>query len=303
VTATSPSPHVRVLVRTPKVCSPCLRRDVHNDLVKRARWMVNLESAYATAPWDEWVCGDPLWHVLQHPDPRDREIVGLVAASLAYGRVASIMSSVERVLAAMDHRPYEFLMAFDARDAERFSDCVHRFHTPVAIVATLTGARRVIQKHGSLKEAFLNGWSSRHPDTTAALASFVALLRENSGPLETPELYGLRHFLACPNDGSACKRLNLYLRWMVRTGTPDTGAWPEVYPAALLMPVDVHVARIARRMRWTRLATPNLAMAREITASLRRADSRDPTRFDFVISHLGMDGLDLHLQSNPVLTS
>jgi uncharacterized protein (TIGR02757 family) len=265
--------------------------------------MQRLEAAYDEAPWDEWVAGDPLGQVRRFDDPRDREAAGFVAASLAYGRVGSICSAVERVLAAMEYRPHEFLASRGWRDVDRFAGCSHRFHTPAAIVATLRAAGVAIERHGSLRDTFLLGWSPRQSDTTEALASFVDRLRQYAGPLDDPALYATRHFLASPADGSACKRLNLFLRWMVRTGPPDCGAWPEIEPSALLIPVDVHVARIARTLGWTARVTPGLAMSREVTETLRRLDPRDPTRFDFVISHLGMDGLAGRLRPKSSLPS
>lgn len=258
-----------------------------------------LESAYATAPWDDWIRRDPVWHVRRFTDPRDQEIAGMIAAALAYGRVGSIMPSVERVLAAMDHRPFDFVTQFDPqRDTERFGACTHRFHTPCAVVAMLRAMQMGIERHGSLHEMYLAGYRPGARTTTEALVRYVDGLRgfteEEYGPWgHRKDLYGWRHFLASPDDGSACKRLNLYLRWMVRTGIPDVGAWPEVSPAQLLVPVDVHVAAIARRLGWTRRASADLKMAEEITAVLRRADPEDPTRFDFVLSHLGMERLEL----------
>lgn len=255
-----------------------------------------MEAAYEGAPWDEWVASDPLGQVRRFDDPLDQEAAGFVAASLAYGRVSSICAAVERVLSVMEYRPHAFLASRGWCDVERLAGCSHRFHTPAAIAATLRAAGTAIERHGSLYDTFLLGWSPRQRDTSEALSAFVSRLREYAGPLDEPALYAARHFLASPSDGSACKRLNLFLRWMVRKGRPDCGVWGDVDPARLLIPVDVHVARIARRMRWTTRVTPALAMSRDVTEAMRRLDPSDPTRFDFVISHLGMDGLAHRLQ-------
>jgi uncharacterized protein (TIGR02757 family) len=256
---------------------------------------LDLESAFRDAPWERWIAGDPVAFVRRFTDPRDQEIAGLVAAALAYGRIGSIMPSVNRVLAAMDWEPYRFVTECDPEcEAERFADCTHRFHTPRALIATLVAVGRAIRRHGSLCELFLAGYRESDADIRPALTRFVNELRmltaDGAGAwLDEKDLYGWRHFLASPEDGSACKRLNLYLRWMVRSGTPDVGAWPGVSPAKLLIPVDVHVARIARALHWTSRASADMAMSLEITAVLRKLDPVDPVRFDFVISHLGMD--------------
>lgn len=258
----------------------------------REDWREALEAAYARAPWDAWVAKDPLWHVRRFVDPLDQEIAGIVAASLAYGRVGSILPSVGRVLGAMDNAPRRFVEGFRLeKDAERFAGFAHRFHTPAAITAMVMAMQGAVERYGSLRALFLTGHDEAAPDTSEALTRFVRELRDlTPGEPGDKALYGWRHFLACPTDGSACKRLHLYLRWMVRPGVPDVGAWPEVSPAKLLVPVDVHVANVARRMGWTRRASADRRMAEEITAVLRRADPLDPTRFDFILSHSGMEG-------------
>jgi uncharacterized protein (TIGR02757 family) len=258
----------------------------------REDWRGALEAAYHGAPWEQWVEKDPLWHVRRFSDARDQEVAGVIAASLAYGRVGSILPSVGRVLEAMDGSPRRFVEDFDPeRDAGRFAGFAHRFHTPDAIIAMLFAMQGAVERYGSLGAMFLAGYDGAAPDTSDALTRFVVGLRAlTPGDPADKALYGWRHFLASPLDGSACKRLHLFLRWMVRTGTPDVGAWPDVSPAKLLIPVDVHVANAARRMGWTRRASADRRMAEEITAVLRQADPEDPTRFDFVLSHSGMEG-------------
>jgi uncharacterized protein (TIGR02757 family) len=252
----------------------------------------DIEQAYSDAPWDLWIEKDPVSFVRRFDDPRDQEIAGLIAASLAYGRIGSILPSVERVLAAMDWQPWRFVTGCDPEcEAQRFDDCTHRFHTPRSVVVTLAVVRRALEHHGSLHALFLSGYSEADSDVRPGLTAFVNELRGFAHDLDGAGSYGLRHFLASPADGSACKRLNLYLRWMVRNESPDVGAWPGISPAKLLIPVDVHVARIAKCLGWTTRLSADMRMSLEITDVLRRLDPADPIRFDFVLSHLGMDGL------------
>jgi uncharacterized protein (TIGR02757 family) len=101
-------------------------------------------------------------------------------------------------------------------------------------------------------------------------------------------------FFPRPSAGSACKRLNLFLRWMVRSDALDPGGWTRVRPAQLIVPLDTHVVRVGRCLRLTSRATPGWAMAREITGSLRAVDPDDPVKYDFAICHLGMLDLCSH---------
>lgn len=252
-----------------------------------------LEEAYRDARWDDWIENDPVAFVRRFDDPRDQEIAGIIAASLAYGRIGSIMPAVKRVLDAMNWRPYRFVTECDPEcEARRFDACSHRFHTPAAIVSTLAAVHHAIRRHGTLGALFLRGYSDSDEDVRPALTHFVDAMRtltpEGNGCADAT--YGWRHFLASPSDGSACKRMCLYVRWMVRTGNPDVGAWPDVNRAKLIVPVDVHVARISRSRKWTSRTAPDMKMALDVTAVLRQIDAADPIRFDFVISHLGMDG-------------
>ncbi|HEY3266391.1 MAG TPA: TIGR02757 family protein [Armatimonadota bacterium] len=254
-----------------------------------------LEAAYGAARWAAWAEADPLGLVRLYDDPRDQEIAGFIAAGLAYGRVASILASVSSILSLMPQGPRAFLETFRAdRDAAVFERCIHRFHTAESVVAMLETLRIALERHSSLEAMFLSGHSPGAPDIGPALCNFVDGLRsitvEAYGPDWANGLYGWRHALASPADGSACKRLNLFLRWMVRTGPPDLGAWRGIHPRRLVIPVDVHVARIARRLGLTARASPDWRMAMEITAALRSIDPEDPIRFDFVISHIGMEG-------------
>ena len=104
----------------------------------------------------------------------------------------------------------------------------------------------------------------------------------------TPAKPGVAYFFSRPGSGGACKRLNLFLRWMVRIDRVDLGIWSRVKPAQLIVPLDTHVIRVGRCLRLTRLTSPGWRMAADITRSLRALDPRDPVRYDFALCHLGM---------------
>ena len=234
---------------------------------------------------------DPLGLVRRFDDPEDREIAGLLAAGLAYGRVASIRGSLERLFAILGPRPGRFVAAFDPkRDGRRLAPFVHRFHTGEDVAVLLTLVRRARESAGSL-EAF---FTASDPDAGAetiggALDRFGERLFSLAA---TPPSPRVRFLLPLPANGSACKRSCLFLRWMVRPEDGvDCGVWRTVRPSRLVLPLDTHLIRVVRALGWTRRASAGWPMALEATARLRRLDPADPVRFDFALSRLGILGL------------
>ena len=231
---------------------------------------------------------DPLVLVRLSGDRRDREIAGLFAAVLAYGGARTIMKDVRDLFERMDGEPYGFVTRFvPKRDARRFRGWYHRFHRGEDVAALVWAVRRALEEHGSLGDLFSAGFSRTHRDIAPALHAFVTYLRTlDPGPIVPGEHY--HHLLPSPADGSACKRMNLFLRWMVRRTGPDLGLWLDIPTSHLVIPLDTHVARISRHVGLTRRSTPNWRMAREITDALRTIDPDDPVRFDYAICRLGI---------------
>lgn len=242
-----------------------------------------------------FLSSDPLEFVHRFSTARDREIVGLLASSLAYGRVDGIKRSVERVLSVMGGEPYRFTAGFDPRrDSALFSGFVHRFNDGRDISCLIYFARQMMEESGGIGRFFLKGYSSGDDNIKNGLTAFSAnVLALDSSPIygagKLPKDAGVRFFFPSPRDGSPCKRLNLYLRWMVRRGDAlDFGIWKEVDPAKLIIPLDTHVARISRNIGLTARATPDWKMAEEITTALRGLDPEDPVKYDFAICRLGI---------------
>jgi uncharacterized protein (TIGR02757 family) len=233
---------------------------------------------------------DPLAFLHRYDRPADIEVVGLVAALLAFGRVEQIRRSVERVLATLGPRPAEAVRRLEPAAVRRaLRGFTHRWCRGEDVAALLAGVRRALETRGSLEALFLEGYASGRPDAVrAALSRFAGTLRAGA-PRGAARRRGFLFLLPAPDEGSACKRLNLYLRWMARRDDPlDRGVWRSVSPADLIVPLDTHVARIARATGLSRRRTPDWAMAEEVTAGLRRHDPADPTRFDFAICRAGM---------------
>lgn len=253
-----------------------------------------LDRLYETFDLD-FLATDPLEFVHRFDHSEDREIVGLISSSLAYGRVAGIKRSIERVLAVVGPSPYRFTMRFSPeRDSGLFSGFVHRFNRGPDISALIYFARQMIEESGSIGAFFMKGYSPRHKNIKEALSAFSEnVLSLDSAPVykskELPEKAGVRFFFPTPADGSPCKRLNLYLRWMVRRGDRlDFGQWKGVEPSKLVIPLDTHIARISKNIGLTQRANPDWKMAEEITEGLKRFDPADPVKYDFALCRLGI---------------
>ncbi len=235
---------------------------------------------------------DPIQIVRRYDDPADREVIGFCAAALAFGRVASVLASIEGLVRELGPSPAAFVRGFDpVREGRRLAHLGHRWTRARDLVALLWMLRQMIERAGSIEDFFLEGYDARAVDVGSALDSFST----RALALDTAAIYGRRrrrpgvaYFFPCPAAGSACKRLNLFLRWMVRRDGVDLGVWGRVDPAKLVVPLDTHVIRVGRCLGLTRYTSPGWRMATEITASLRALDLLDPVRYDFALCHLGM---------------
>ena len=245
-----------------------------------------LEALRGRYDTDQALTLDPITLPLRYSEPADREVVAWLAASLAYGRVAPMLRAIEGVLAPLGEHPADTLRsasekAILAQLSKALSEWRWRFHIGDDAVHWLLAWKR-LDASGGLESHFLPS-AGEGPD--AALSRLMQRLRK-----ELPSTYGLRFSLPDPAEGSACKRMRMFLRWMVREEWPDLGLWKRYPPSALVIPVDTHVARVARFIRLSTRATPDGRMAQEITAALRKCDPDDPLKYDFALSHLGILG-------------
>ena len=235
---------------------------------------------------------DPVHRVRPFTDPADREIAGFCAGALAFGRVASVLNSIDALFAVMGPRPAEFVRQFNpSAPSPVLRAIVHRWIRGDDLVALLWILRQMLEQSGSIEGFFLKGYDPAHQDIGPALDSFstraLALdVRRAYGRM--PPRPGVCYFFPRPSAGSACKRLNLFLRWMTRADEVDLGVWTRVPPSKLIVPLDTHVIRLGRCLRLTRYVSPGWKMAADVTASLRRLDPEDPVRFDFSLCHVGM---------------
>jgi len=243
----------------------------------------------------DYLGSDPVVYPRMYSGDRDREVIAFLTAALAYGRVAQIQRSVERLCAILGPAPAEFVAGFTpARDRRALARFVHRFNDGDDIALLIHYMKQMIARSGSIEDFFLEGYRRSDEDIGPALSSFVRrALSLDCAPWyrggRLPKRAGVRYFLPSPEAGSSCKRLNLFLRWMVRPDDGvDFGIWKRVRPAQLVIPLDTHVMRIAGYLGLTRRRTPGWAMAAEVTHRLRRLDPEDPVKYDFALCRLGI---------------
>ena len=253
-----------------------------------------LERLYREFDYGARVELDAIRFPLRYTDLRDREIVGLLTACLAYGRVDLFSGELEGVLARMGSSPAAFVATFDPRrDSAAFDDFWYRFNRPRDLVAFCIAARDLLGRFGTLEKCFLAG----DPDPAGPIGPTLERFARAFLEADLREVFprgrisrGYRHLFPLPSLGGPCKRLNLYLRWMVRREPPDFGLWTSVSPARLLMPIDTHIENISRSIGLTRRRSRTWRMAEEITRRLAAIDAADPVKFDFALCHKRMSG-------------
>ncbi len=258
-----------------------------------------LDKLYATRS-QAHLANDPLSFCHRYRSPEDREIVGLIASCFAYGNVKIILRSLDAVFARMGPSPRRFVEEFEPeRDRALFAGFKHRFNDGRDLCALLLAARTMLDEADTIGEFFLGCYDRDADDITPSLTEFSAALRA----MDYSAVFGCRKipadsyfpfFFPSPAAGSACKRLCMYLRWMVRPDDGiDLGLWREVAPAKLVIPVDAHIQRISRYLGLTSRKQADWRMAREITQALRELDPADPVKYDFSLCHLGIsEGCD-----------
>jgi len=241
-----------------------------------------LDALYEKYHHPEWIGTDPLKFVYRFESNADREIVGLIAASLAYGNVTYINTSISRVLKRLENSPSEFLNAASPERIRKVSEGFrHRWTSAEDLADLLCGIKAVVRDFGSLGELFM---TEDEPDAhiSSTLSQWVGRLKSGRSC----------RLLADPGRNSACKRLHLYLRWMVRDDCIDPGCWNDISSARLMIPLDTHMYAFALSNGFTARKSADYKTVCEITEGFRKVDPTDPARFDFSLTRPGITGAE-----------
>ena len=232
---------------------------------------------------------DPLQFVYKYSNPTDREVVGFLAASLAYGRVEQIENSLRNLFGRMGKSPFEFVCNFKRRDRATLEDFKHRFNAGDDISDLLVLLQRPLADFGSIEKFFLGFLDAADKNIILALTRFCDSLLDTHRSTHSGRISrGLAFLLAGPGRGGAAKRLNLFLRWMVRRDDVDAGLWRSIDKSKLLVPVDVHMARLCKILGFHNHKNVSLKTAIEITKRFAEIEPADPVKYDFALSRIGI---------------
>lgn len=247
-----------------------------------------LESKYLQYNVPGFIPWDPVSIPHRFIKPQDIEISGFFAAILAWGQRKTIIGKCLELLRRMDNAPYDFILHHESSDLKVLEDFRHRTFNTTDLLYFVHFLHQHYRQHNSLEDAFLAGYSPRDETLEQGLAGFHDYFCDSEHfPPRT------RKHIATPARKSSCKRLTMFLRWMVRKDNRgvDFGLWERMSPSQLVCPCDVHVDRVARKLGLITRVGTDWRAALELTAALRTMDPHDPVRFDFALFGLGVEGI------------
>lgn len=221
---------------------------------------------------DSFVEDDPVQFPKRFNKKQDIEISGLIASSLAFGQRTKIIEAVEKIHNIIDNDPYNFCLNYSTKEEKLFSGFKYRFKTGEDMMLLFEGLAKVLKKYNSLEDLFLAHHNDKNETIKEGLAGFISEI------LPCPN-----SLMPCPTRKSACKRMNLYLKWMVRKSAIDLGIWNGVSPSKLIIPLDVHVAKQSRKYGILSRKQDDWQSAYEITKFLSELDPHDPIKYDVVL--------------------
>ena len=248
-----------------------------------------LERLYRKYNRRELIPPDPLQFVYKYKNKKDREIAALLAASLAYGNVKQIENDLMRLFSIIGKSPYQFTISFDKAKRKKLKNFKHRFSSGSDIADLFEVLKIVLKKYGSIEDFFLEGYNRNDKNIIPALISFCdrayGIYQKRFG---CPATNGFRYLITNPSKESVCKRMNMFLRWMVRSDDADPGLWKSIDKSKLIVPVDVHMARLCKILGLYKRKTLSIKTAVEITESFKLISPADTVKYDFSLSRIGI---------------
>ncbi|MBI3018738.1 MAG: TIGR02757 family protein [Deltaproteobacteria bacterium] len=225
---------------------------------------------------------DPLEFVYRYSRFQDQEVVGLIASTLAYGRVKQILKNTMWILEKLGPTPSDFLKRESPKTIRHLTQGFkHRFTKDEDLYHLLLGIQKNLNHYGSLYECFLAGYAKKDASTLPALSLFAEKIIGQKGT------YGA-HLLPKPDKNSASKRLHMFLRWMVRKDAIDPGGWDHISPSKLIVPIDTHMHQMGLKLGFTQRKQANLKTALEVTTAFAKFSPDDPVKYDFSLTRLGI---------------
>ncbi len=234
---------------------------------------------------------DPLQFLHLFTDEKDIEVMGFIASVFAYGNVKQIINTLSKIVAVSENNPYLFVKNFNPKvDGKKLKGIKHRFYTEKDIYDFFSILNLTYKNFDSLKNLFLKNYVEREINLKNSISNFsnhFLELEQKRNKSKSLSL-GFKFMFPLPELGSACKRMNLFLRWMIRKDDLDFGIWREIPANKLVIPVDTHIAKICKQLNLTKRKNISWKMAEEITENLKQYDPVDPVKYDFAICHIGM---------------
>jgi len=232
---------------------------------------------------------DPLQFLHMFDNEKDIELIGLIASIFAYGNVKQIENALKKLMLIFDEKPFLFIKNFSAKkDSIKLAGIKHRFYSEDDIIKLFIILNKEIKKHKSIKQIFIQGYNLSDKNVKNGISNFSNHFLNSFSRSFGDISNGIKFMFPLPDKGSACKRMNLFLRWMVRKDELDFGLWNEIPTSKLVIPVDTHIARISKSLKLTKRKNVSWQMAEEITQNLKKFDSEDPIKYDFAICHIGI---------------
>ena len=219
----------------------------------------------------------------------DIEIAALISSTFAFGSIKQINNSLEKLFKILEEKPFDFVLSYNyKKDRKIFQELKHRFISSNDIAVLFYALHKIYSVDETLKKFFSLYYLEEDKNLKEAISFFSEHMNELFNQVSKSS-HGLKFMFPNPQNDSACKRMNLFLRWMIRRDNLDFGIWDDIPTSKLVIPVDTHIAAVAKKLKLTKQKLINWKMAEEITESLKKFDSKDPVKYDFSICHIDIN--------------